>query len=232
MHTTPFPDFAFSLLGRPCQSADRADPTQLSAYLPKCSVSARRDCISGLFRSQLRSTVAHAVLPRLTGSLCNDDRNAGTASRIGYVSHQGNALHCAKRILPQKVHRRWITGRSRHGETKFCKFSATPMPRQGLLFVGRLSVEKGVKTLASAAVLLSEVDLRVAGEGPEASELRRVEGIRLLGHLSPSDVRHEMSCATAFVMPSILRPLAWLFWKLLPLEPRLLQVVSSHLPNL
>jgi len=78
-----------------------------------------------------------------------------------------------------------------------------PMPRQGLLFVGRLSVEKGVKTLASAAVLLSEVDLRVAGEVPEASELRRIEGIRLLGHLSPSDVRHEMSCAAALVVPSI-----------------------------
>ncbi len=77
------------------------------------------------------------------------------------------------------------------------------VPRQGLLFVGRLSVEKGVSTLARAAVLLPDARLRVAGEGLEATLLDGVRGVTRLGRLPSEAVRQEMNSAVALVVPSI-----------------------------
>ncbi len=86
----------------------------------------------------------------------------------------------------------------------FVDFAAPePEPRAGLLFVGRLSVEKGVSTLAEAAALLSDATLRVAGDGPEASLLDGLVGVTRLGSLPSEVVRQEMSRATALVVPSI-----------------------------
>ncbi len=76
-------------------------------------------------------------------------------------------------------------------------------PRAGLLFVGRLSVEKGVTTLAQAMALLPDAVLRVAGDGPEAAVLEGVAGVTRLGSLAGETVRWEMSRALALVVPSI-----------------------------
>jgi glycosyltransferase involved in cell wall biosynthesis len=75
--------------------------------------------------------------------------------------------------------------------------------RRGLLFVGRLSVEKGVATLAKAAALLPEACLRVAGDGPESALLDGVHGVVRLGSLPGEAVRREMQAAVALVVPSI-----------------------------
>lgn len=75
--------------------------------------------------------------------------------------------------------------------------------RQGMLFVGRLSVEKGVATMGRAAALLHDARLRVAGDGPEAALLDDVGGVTLLGSLSKEAVRREMNSAVALVVPSI-----------------------------
>jgi glycosyltransferase involved in cell wall biosynthesis len=77
------------------------------------------------------------------------------------------------------------------------------LARRGLLFVGRLSVEKGVATLANAAALLPEAGLRVAGEGPEAAVLDGKHGVVCLGSLPGDAVRQEMQAAVALVVPSI-----------------------------
>lgn len=86
-------------------------------------------------------------------------------------------------------------------------FVDTPAPqdmhRGGLLFVGRLSVEKGVESLANAAALLPDAQLRVAGDGPQAVLLDGVQGVSRLGALSGEAVRHEMNSAMALVIPSI-----------------------------
>ncbi len=81
----------------------------------------------------------------------------------------------------------------------------TPQPslRAGLLFVGRLSVEKGLATLAQAMALLPDAQLRVAGDGPEAGLLDGVVGVTRLGSLRGAAVSHEMSHAAALVVPSI-----------------------------
>lgn len=75
--------------------------------------------------------------------------------------------------------------------------------RAGLLFVGRLAAEKGVETLARAAALLPNPNLRVAGEGPEAHLLEGVAGVTRLGNLAGDAVRREMGGALALVLPSI-----------------------------
>ena len=75
--------------------------------------------------------------------------------------------------------------------------------RKGLLFVGRLSVEKGVATLAKAMAQLSDATLRVAGDGPEARLLDRVPGVTRLGNQPGEAVRAEMGRAMALVVPSI-----------------------------
>jgi len=75
--------------------------------------------------------------------------------------------------------------------------------RKGLLFVGRLSAEKGVTTLAQAMALLPDAALRVAGDGPEAGLLDGVAGVVRLGSLPGETVRQEMSRAAALVVPSI-----------------------------
>lgn len=77
------------------------------------------------------------------------------------------------------------------------------LPRQGLLFVGRLSMEKGIQTLAKAAALLPHAWLRVAGEGPEMKMLDGLTNITCLGGLPNAAVRQEMSRAVALVVPSI-----------------------------
>ncbi len=78
-----------------------------------------------------------------------------------------------------------------------------PVARAGLLFVGRLSVEKGVATLAQAMALLPDAKLRVAGDGPEAGLLDGVAGVTRLGSQPGETVRQEMSRAAALVVPSI-----------------------------
>lgn len=86
----------------------------------------------------------------------------------------------------------------------FVDFDAPPPAlRTGLLYVGRLSVEKGVATLAGAMARLPGAKLRVAGDGPEAGLLAGLAGVTRLGSLPGEAVRSEMHRATALVVPSI-----------------------------
>lgn len=75
--------------------------------------------------------------------------------------------------------------------------------RRGLLFVGRLSVEKGIETLAESLKLLRGVEMRIAGEGPDARLLGDIDGVSCLGGVSGDSVRREMCHANALIVPSI-----------------------------
>lgn len=77
-------------------------------------------------------------------------------------------------------------------------------PREGVLFVGRLAPEKGVGVLAEAMrSLAGRIPLTVVGEGPSASLLDGLPGVRRLGALSGPAVLAEMRRARLLVLPSI-----------------------------
>ncbi|OKO80282.1 glycosyltransferase [Bradyrhizobium sp. NAS96.2] len=77
-------------------------------------------------------------------------------------------------------------------------------PRAGLLYVGRLSREKGVGVLLDA-VAGTGVPLRIVGEGPEraALEARAPGHVSFLGARSRAEVLREMANAQALVVPSL-----------------------------
>ena len=86
-----------------------------------------------------------------------------------------------------------------------------PGPGEGrggyALFVGRLSPEKGVRTLLRAWGLLGgRVPLKVVGDGPLAGEVReaarRLPGVEWLGRKSPEEVYALMGEAAFLVFPS------------------------------
>lgn len=86
----------------------------------------------------------------------------------------------------------------------FVDFPSPPASqRQGFLFVGRLSVEKGIQVLVDASLKLQNLDLRVAGTGPEDHLLARSPQLKPLGALSGDQVREQMSQSQALVIPSI-----------------------------
>jgi glycosyltransferase involved in cell wall biosynthesis len=81
-------------------------------------------------------------------------------------------------------------------------------PRENyFLFVGRLSPEKGIRTLLSAWEHTgTSAKLKIAGDGPLAMDVRaaaaRTRSIDWLGQQSNSDVRRLMSTALAVIVPS------------------------------
>lgn len=88
-----------------------------------------------------------------------------------------------------------------------------PAPRPqpapaSFLYAGRLSWEKGIDTLLEAVALArGPLEVRIAGEGPAAADVRRrVEAealpVQLLGFLEREDVAGELVRATASLLPS------------------------------
>lgn len=75
--------------------------------------------------------------------------------------------------------------------------------RHGVLFVGRLSREKGIHTLLTAWSCL-DVPLRVIGDGPLLEAVRSVDAPEIvsLGRISSEAVAREMERAAFLVMPS------------------------------
>jgi len=75
------------------------------------------------------------------------------------------------------------------------------------LFVGRLSAEKGIRTMLSAWRLLKSVPLKIVGDGPLMSEVKaqiKQErlGIEVLGRLPREEVFSLMRQASFLVFPS------------------------------
>jgi len=80
-----------------------------------------------------------------------------------------------------------------------------------ILFVGRLSEEKGIQNLISAfsRIAPGKAILRIVGEGPLRTELERfcrrtnVEGVEFLGRKTAEETKLEMSRASVLALPSI-----------------------------
>ena len=77
--------------------------------------------------------------------------------------------------------------------------------RSGLLYLGRLSSEKGIATLTAAAALGNQL-VRVAGDGPAGHLVREAAAsgqVTSIGRLSAIDARREVAAASALVVPSL-----------------------------
>lgn len=78
-------------------------------------------------------------------------------------------------------------------------------PRNGVLYAGRLSPEKGVDVLIEAWKRLPSVPLTIVGDGPERMRLESSAPphVRFLGYRDSDDVRRFMTQAQVLVMPSV-----------------------------
>lgn len=77
--------------------------------------------------------------------------------------------------------------------------------RSGVLFVGRLSGEKGIAVLLAAASFVRGV-VRVAGGGPLGADVEAADAagnLAYLGHLTRSSVVDELRRTIALVLPSV-----------------------------
>lgn len=157
--------------------------------------------------------IGHMPLPAVVHS-CYQGRRPQSAVAVAMLM-----LHRSLGTWDRKVHRyialnefsrvKFIAG-GLAGERIVVKpnfVDLKPAPqrlRSGLLFVGRLSQEKGIATLARAAAVLSAPHvLRVAGAGPEAHALNGLTTTVVLGPLETAQVYSEMARATALLIPSI-----------------------------
>jgi glycosyltransferase involved in cell wall biosynthesis len=77
------------------------------------------------------------------------------------------------------------------------------VPRQGGLFVGRLSVEKGIDIFIRAMAQLPTCQLKVIGSGPEEATLNSQLNIKKLGFLPREKIFNSMQSAAYLLMPSI-----------------------------
>jgi len=87
------------------------------------------------------------------------------------------------------------------------------MSQGGFVFTGRLVPEKGIQELAVAYEIYRRQatnpwPLTIIGEGPEATRLRGMAGVRMLGFLQVEDIVEELAGAKAFVLPSQFEPWA------------------------
>jgi len=86
-----------------------------------------------------------------------------------------------------------------------------PETRRGFLFVGRLSPEKGIATLAEGyrryrAHSSSPWTLAIAGTGPLRHLIDDIEGIELLGFVQPAHLPALMHSKGCLVVPSLHEP--------------------------
>lgn len=76
-------------------------------------------------------------------------------------------------------------------------------PRAGGLYVGRLSVEKGIQVLAQAMSLYSDHQVQVVGAGPFEALMRDAAGPAYLGERSFDKVMIGIQNAAYLVLPSL-----------------------------
>ncbi len=81
-------------------------------------------------------------------------------------------------------------------------------PGNYALFIGRLSKEKGLNTLLDAWKLLTDISLKIIGDGPlmrdlaERIELENIENVELLGRTSHDETMNILKKARVLLFPS------------------------------
>ena len=72
-----------------------------------------------------------------------------------------------------------------------------------IVYVGRLSKEKGIENIAGVAKLLPEYEFLVAGNGPDEEILKGIPNIKLKGFVSGNELTELMGNAKVLLLPSV-----------------------------
>ena len=72
-----------------------------------------------------------------------------------------------------------------------------------IVYVGRLSKEKGIENIARTAKLLPQYTFVVAGSGPDEDILKDIANIKLVGFLGGNELTKLMGGAKALLLPSV-----------------------------
>ena len=72
-----------------------------------------------------------------------------------------------------------------------------------IVFVGRLSKEKGIEHIAKTAKLLPQYTFVVAGSGPDEDMLKNIPNIKLAGFLTGDKLTQLMGNAKLLLLPSV-----------------------------
>ena len=160
------------------------------------------------FRCHHRLTVPGLVLN------CRRSLPEAVAYAVGLSLHQPTLVDAVDRFLTPSA---WAAGQVTRLGLPAGKVEALPhyLPADTFaersraaegayaLVVSRLSPEKGIDD-AIAACAAEGIPLRIAGDGPERERLERLAGAgaRLLGRISPGEVRSQLEGAAMVLMPS------------------------------
>ena len=152
----------------------------------------------------------HCLLKNCRGSLL---QSLGYAVRAGVADRAGWFREHVGRFLAMTEFARERLLRAGYPADKLAVLpNGVPMPRgivtpaegEYIAFAGRLSEEKGLRTLMEAAVACPEVPIALAGDGPLAAELRELapRNVTFCGRLTPDEMRTFYRRARAVVLPS------------------------------
>lgn len=84
------------------------------------------------------------------------------------------------------------------------KFSHTGRKEDSyIVFIGRLSREKGIEHIAGAAKLLPHHTFIVAGSGPDEAMLKGISNIKFVGFLTGEKLTELMGNAKVLILPSV-----------------------------
>ena len=72
-----------------------------------------------------------------------------------------------------------------------------------IVFVGRLSKEKGVELLANTAKILPDINFVVAGTGPDDEVLKNIPNVTLKGFVTGKELTDLMANAKLLIAPSV-----------------------------
>ena len=72
-----------------------------------------------------------------------------------------------------------------------------------VVYVGRLSKEKGIENIKGAAMLLPEYEFVVVGNGPDEDILKNIPNVRLAGFLTGNELCELMGNAKVLLLPSV-----------------------------
>ncbi len=177
-----------------------------------------------------RTFCAGSLLLR-NGKICELCLDGRPYRAVAYRCYRGSALGSlatARLIRYHSRHRTWATKVSRFialsefARKKFIEAGfpsarmvvkpnfvldpgePPPRAREGLIFVGRLSPEKGLSYLVRA-LSGTDIPLRIVGDGPERAALESQASTNIIfeGLVSPERVREAMQTAKILVLPSI-----------------------------